>query len=284
MTRQVLVTGGAGFIGSNLVKRLVKEGYRVVSLDDYSTGNKDNHIEGVKYITGDIELIEYIKGDFETCYHIAAQSRVQPSFDDPTECFRVNVKGTQAVMEWARANNIKVVYAGSSSKHHNPSDSPYAMYKYLGEEVCKLYKKTYDVDVRICRFYNVYGPGESLDVKFGNVIGIWRTLIEEGKALPIVGDGEQRRDFTYVDDIIDGLFKACNSNFNHADAWELGCGKNYSINELFGMFKEKYPNIETKTLPEQKGNYRETLNRNKEARDLLGWEPRDMLYDYIKSL
>ena len=112
---KILVTGGAGFIGTNLIKRLVDEGHQVLSLDDYSTGTKGNHIQGVKYINCDIEQIEYIKGkDIDLCYHLAAQSRVQPSFDDPTECFRINVKGTQAVMEWARANNIKVVYASDS--------------------------------------------------------------------------------------------------------------------------------------------------------------------------
>jgi UDP-glucose 4-epimerase len=128
--KKILVTGGAGFIGSNLIKRLVSEGHRVVSLDDYSTGDRSTHIEGVKYINADIETIEYLKGEYDVCYHLAALSRIQPSFDDPTECFRVNVKGTESVMEWARHNNIKVVYAGSSSKHHNPSDSPNAMYKY----------------------------------------------------------------------------------------------------------------------------------------------------------
>ena len=136
----ILVTGGVGFIGVNLVKRLKEEGHRVVVLDNYETGLKENHIEGVKYIDGDIEMIEYINSEYDLVFHLAALSRIQPSFENPTETFRVNVKGTQSVLEWARLKNIKVVYAGSSSKHHDPSQSPYAMYKYLGEEVCKLYK------------------------------------------------------------------------------------------------------------------------------------------------
>ena len=220
-------------------------------------------------------------------YHLAAQSRVQPSFDDPTQCFRVNVKGTESVMEWARHNNIKVVYAGSSSKHHDPTDSPYSMYKYLGEEVCKLYRKSFDVDVRIARFYNVYGPSESLDEKNGNVIGIWRSKIQkdpEWAILQIVGDGEQRRDFTHVDDIVDGLIKISETEDIHEDAWELGTGVNYSINELSDMFIEKYPSIQFEYIEEQKGNYRETLNTNKDAIDRLGWNPQDKLKDYIKSL
>ena len=288
--KKVLVTGGAGFIGTNLIKKLVSEGHKVIAIDDYSTGTQNNQIDGVIYKEMDIEQIEYIKGDsIDLCYHLAAQSRVQPSFKDPTESFRVNVLGTQKVMEWARHNNVKVVYAGSSSKHHDPTDSPYAMYKYLGEEVCKLYKNSFDVDVRIARFYNVYGPDESLDIIEGNVIGIWRGLItqytgEKSRILKIVGDGEQRRDFTHVDDIVDGLIKIAETPMLHEDAWELGTGVNYSINELYKMFKEKYPQVKSEYIPEQKGNYRETLNTNTDAKDRLGWNPQDRLEDYIKSL
>ena len=280
---KILVTGGAGFIGTNLIKRLVDEGHKVLSLDDYSTGTKGNHIQGVTYWKGDIETIEFLDGQFDLCYHIAAQSRVQPSFEEPTECFRVNVKGTQAVMEWAKAKNVKVIYAGSSSKHHDPSDSPYAMYKYLGEEVCKLYKKSYNVDVQIARFYNVYGPSESLDEKNGNVIGIWRKKILTRQKLPIVGDGEQRRDFTHVDDIVDGLIRISKTDKVHEDAWELGSGRNYSVNELFLFFKEKF-DCESISIPDQKGNYRETLNTNPDAERYLDWQPQDRLKNYILSL
>lgn len=281
---KILVTGGVGFIGTNLVKHLNFDGHEVVVLDDYSTGTKQNHIEGVKYIEGDIEMIEYLNTDFDLIYHLAAQSRVQPSFDDPTQTFRVNVKGTESVMEFARAKNIKVVYAGSSSKHHDPTDSPYAQYKFLGEEVCKLYKKTYDVNVEICRFYNAYGPYEPLDLKNGNVIGIWRTQTMIQRPITIVGDGEQKRDFIHVDDIVDGLVKVGLSDESHEDAWELGLGKNYSVNELAGFFKEKHPNLQTVYLPDQKGNYRETINKNTDAKDRLDWHPQDRLKDYILSL
>ena len=137
-------------------------------------------------------------------------------------------------MEWAKKQSVKVIYAGSSSKHHDPSDSPYAMTKYLGEEICKLYKKSFKINVEIARFYNVYGPYEPLDEKFGNVIGIWRAKVKENKPLTIVGDGNQKRDFTHVDDIVDGILKIAFSKKTHSDAWELGSGviivlKNYSI-------------------------------------------------------
>jgi UDP-glucose 4-epimerase len=281
---KILVTGGAGFIGTNLVKHLNFDGHEVVVLDNYSTGTKQNHIEGIKYIEGDIEMIEYLNTDFDLIYHLAAQSRVQPSFDEPTKTFRVNVKGTESVMEFARAKNIKVVYAGSSSKHHDPTDSPYAQYKFLGEEVCKLYRKTYDVNVEICRFYNAYGTHEPLNIETGNVIGIWRQQINLGRPITIIGDGEQRRDFIHVDDIVDGLVKVGLADESHEDGWELGLGKNYSINELAGFFKEKHSNLQTVYLPDQKGNYRETLNENTDAKDRLDWHPQDRLKDYILSL
>ena len=281
---KVLVTGGAGFIGTNLIKRLLNEGHEVVSLDDYETGTKDNHVEGAKYIDGDIETIEYIQGDYDLCFHLAALSRIQPSFENPTETFRVNVRGNEAVCEWAKHNNVKVVYAGSSSKHHDPSQSPYAAYKYLGEEVCKLYKKTYDLNVEICRFYNVYGPDEVIEGDWAAVIGIWRRQVRDGEKITIVGDGEQRRDFTHVVDIVDGLYKVAVGTEVHEDAWELGCGVNYSINEMFNMFKERFPQLESLYLPDQPGNYRKTLRENNDTLERLSWKPEDRLNDYIQSL
>jgi UDP-glucose 4-epimerase len=282
--KKVLVTGGAGFIGANLIKSLVDDGIEVVSLDNYSTGSKFNEIEGVKYYIEDIENIVNIQDtDFDTCFHLAAQSRVQPSFENPSESLRVNVNGTMKVMEWARQRSIKVIYAGSSSKHHDPSDSPYAMTKYLGEEICKLYKKSFSVNVEIARFYNVYGPLEPLDEKYGNVIGIWRMKVNKKNPLPIVGDGNQKRDFTHVFDIIDGLSRISKTKIKHQDAWEIGTGVNYTINELFNMFKEKF-NTSSVYIPDQRGNYRETLRVNDDLIKMLNWEPKDRLKDYIANL
>jgi len=282
--KKALVTGGAGFIGTNLIQRLILEGYQVFSLDNYSTGSRDNELSSVTYVKGDIESIDQFNTqNFDYCFHLAAQSRVQPSFEDPEESLRVNVQGTLKVMEWAKKNNVKVLYAGSSSKHHDPSDSPYAMTKFLGEEICKLYRKTYDIDVEIARFYNVYGPNEPLDEKFGNVIGIWRVKANKGLSLPIVGDGEQRRDFTHVADIVDGIIRISNSKVKHDDAWEIGAGINYSINELYTMFNQKY-GIDSVNIPDQKGNYRETLRVNDDLINLLNWQPKDRLKEYIENL
>ncbi len=283
MIKKILVTGGVGFIGSNLIKELIRKDHIVVSLDNYSTGKDINEIEGVNYINDDILNINKLDGDFDLCFHLAAQSRVQPSFSNPEESLRVNVNGTSSVMQWARKNNIKVVYAGSSSRHHDPSDSPYAMYKFLGEEVCKLYKKSFNVKVEIARFYNVYGPGENIDEKFGNVIGIWKSKVIKGEPLPIVGNGEQKRDFIHVEDIVDGLIKIALSSIDHKDAWELGTGVNYSVNELFNLFKERF-DVKSINIPNQSGNYPETLRINNDMLDLLKWSPKDRLKLHINSL
>ena len=281
---KILVTGGSGFIGTNLINQLVKDNIEVFSLDNYSTGKKENESPLAKYINGDIESISSIsESNFDICFHLAAQSRVQPSFEDPEESFRVNVQGTLKVMEWAKTNDVKVIYAGSSSRHHDPADSPYAMTKYLGEEVCKLYKKSYNVNVEISRFYNVYGPHATIDEKYGNVIGIWIYQAMNGKPLTIVGDGEQRRDFIHVDDIVDGLIRIAKTELKNVDAWEIGSGVNYSINELFSMFKNKF-NVSSLNVEDQPGNYRKTLRINDDMLKKLNWSPEDRLNDYIKGL
>ena len=290
---KILVTGGAGFIGSNLVKRLLNKGHEVQSLDNYSTGTVENEVEGCKYWHGDISTIDSIDKDYDLIFHLAAQSRVQPSFKNPTETFRINVKGTEDVCIFAHHIGAKVIYAGSSSKHHNPSTSPYAMYKYLGEGVCNLYKESFGVNIEVCRFYNVYGPGEALDEINGNVIGIWRSIVNRQGDLQIVGDGEQRRDFTHVDDIVDGLWRIGMANFRSGEcdfqtpssieAWELGAGINYSINELAKMFQDKF-NVGITYIEDQPGNYRKTLCTDTLAQYILGWEPQDRLLYYINNL
>ena len=280
----ILVTGGAGFIGTNLIKRLLKEGHDVFSIDNYDSGLKENEQEGATYFLYDVENIDYLNEmKFDIIYHLAALSRIQPSFQDPSETFRVNVKGTEAICEFARRHNSKVVYAGSSSRWHDPHQSPYACYKHLGEEICKMYRKVYDLDIEITRFYNVYGPYEIVDGDWAAVIGIWRKQTRDGDPITIVGDGEQRRDFTHVDDIVDALVRIGFNQEKHQDAWELGTGVNYSINEVYEMFREKFGS-EKINIPDQAGNYRTTLRENNDVLDRLGWQPEDRLKNYINSL
>ena len=281
--KNILITGGVGFIGSNLAQKLSAEGHNVISIDDYSFGKKVNEIQNVRYINDDITNIALLTDSIDICYHLAAKARVQPSFEDPVDYFRVNVTGTMKVMEWAKENKVKVVYAGSSSKHFSPEDSPYAMYKFLGEQICKLYRKSYGIKAEIARFYNVYGPRENRDEKYGNVIGIWTTKAMKGDPLPIVGDGMQRRDFTHVNDIVDGLIKIGFSDISQEDGWELGTGNNYSVNELFNMFKLRFGS-ESVFIPDQPGNYKKTLRKNDDLLELLNWEPKDQLANHIKNL
>jgi UDP-glucose 4-epimerase len=288
----VLVTGGAGFIGSNLIKRLLLDGYNVTSIDNYSLGQgtTDNHHEGAHYINMDICDICTWNSDhhIDLIFHLAALSRIQPSFTDPSYTFRVNVYGTEQVCEYARINHAKIVYAGSSSRWHDPYQSPYATYKYLGEEVCNMYKKTYNMMIEIVRFYNVYGPSEITDGDWAAVIGIWRKQIRDGQPLTIVGDGTQRRDFTHVNDIVDGLCKigtyVLNNNTPlYPNAWELGSGINYAINDVVQMFRDK-TKCDVIHIPDQKGNYKETLRESNDAITYLHWTPHDSLREYIDTL
>ena len=280
---KILVTGGAGFVGTNLIISLNQKGYTIVSIDNYSIGQRSNHIEGVTYLEMDANQIGAIPNDFDLIYHLAGLSRIQPSFLNPQETFISNTSSTNAILEFARARRTKVVYSGSSSKHHNPYQSPYALYKYLGEEICKMYKKTYNFPIEIVRFYNVYGPFEITKGDWAAVIGLWRNQVGLGQPITIVGDGEQRRDFTHVDDIVDGLIKIGFSEAHAEDAWELGSGKNYSLNEVYQMFKDRF-GIDCSNIPNQNGNYRETLRENNLALDKLGWQPKDRLKSYIESL
>lgn len=280
----IVITGGAGFVGTNLAKRLVEDGHKVIVLDDYSVGKVENHIDGVKYIPMNIEQINYMSGEeVDVCFHLAALSRIQPSFENPSEFFRVNTSGTEAVCEWARKWNVRVVYAGSSSQWHDPFQSPYAMYKKLGEDVCKMYKRVYGTDIEIARFYNVYGPYEITEGDWAAVIGKWRGQVAKNQPITIVGDGKQRRDFTHIDDIVDGLIRIVMSGKQHDDAWELGTGFNYSLNEVADMFIQKF-NCAKEYISEQKGNYKETKRVNDDTILRIGWNPKDRLKEYIQNL
>jgi UDP-glucose 4-epimerase len=280
---KILVTGGAGFIGTNLIKKLISEGHKVQSLDNYETGLDSNEQKGCIYHTEDIENINLMDKDFDLIYHLAALARIQESFNNPEETYRVNSTGTQKVCEFARITGAKVVYAGSASRWCDPHSSPYSTSKFLGEEIIKMYRKSYGLDMEIARFYNVYGLGEHLDIRESSVIGIWRYNIKNNLPLLIVGDGNQKRDFTHVEDIVDGLWRIGMKKLKHEDAWELGTGINYSVNELFSMFNKRF---KTKCFytEDQQGNVRESLRENDDSIKKLGWNPTDKLKNYILSL
>jgi|19_taG_2_1085344.scaffolds.fasta_scaffold23420_2 UDP-glucose 4-epimerase len=282
---RILVTGGAGFIGTNLIKSLIEIGHDVVSVDNYSTGNIENHQDGCIYHEWDLSSgdtytfpnLAWRDQKYDLIYHLAALPRIQPSIINPMESIKNNFNSTLNILEYARKRNIQVVYAGSSSKHHGLYGSPYAWSKYGGEELCKLYSEVYDLNTVIFRFYNVYGPHQILEGTYATVVGIFKKQFENGESLTIVGDGEQRRDFTHVDDIVYGLTR-CAGNKQHykADEFELGSGVNYSINELAGMFGSKKTYI-----PERPGEYDKTLCDYSKAEKYLNYEPVMSLKEYI---
>mgnify|MGYP000983941486 FL=1 len=283
-----VVTGGAGFVGTNLINRLLDDGHEVISFDNYSTGKVENEVErkGVKYF--DLDIAEKKQYDFEpdAIFHLAALARIQPSFEHPTKSFEANSLGTQNIMEWARQTKCPVVYAGSSSIHGDKYANPYTFTKWLGEEIIKMYSKIYDVPTIITRFYNVYGKHQATDGAYCNVLGVFERLYNEGRPLSVTGDGEQRRDFTNVYDIVDGMVKSMeymkldSINKWEAVSFELGRGKNYSINEIAAAFGEDYP---IKYIPEWPGEVRETLNTDTKAKEVLEWNPTIDIIEYIKE-
>ena len=283
---QILVTGGAGFIGTNLIKRLLSEGHRVVSLDNYSTGLKENEIQqkGVQYF--DVDLTQTVNYDFfmykpDVIFHLAAIARIQPSFEQPVYTHHSNVTATLNILEWARGLGCPVVFAGSSSSNGDKFANPYTLSKSMSEQLVELYNKVYDLPTTICRFYNVYGPHQLTEGKYCTLIGIFETLYKEGRPLTITGDGEQRRDFTHVDDIVDGLIR-CGESIQDVsgELFELGRGKNYSVNEIARAFGENYPAV---YIDGKKGEMRETLCEDENANELLGWNPSLDIIDFIKE-
>ena len=280
---KMLVTGGAGFVGTNLIKRLLKDNHEVISIDNYSTGKMQNHQDGCRYWNFDLSdkycpVLE--RDEYDVIFHIGALARIQPSLRNPYKFIFNNFVSTLNVLEVARQNNIKVVYAGSSTFHHGLYRSPYAWSKYSGEELCKLYSSVYDLSTAICRFYNVYGPYQLEDGEYSTILGIFEKQYREGKPLTITADGEQRRDFTYIDDIVDGLVKCSEHNFK-AEFFELGKGVNYSINEIADMFGKDYPR---EYISARKGEYDVTLADYSKAKLKLGWEPEGDIIQYIKSV
>ena len=282
---KVLVTGGVGFIGTNLIKELLKDENEVVSIDNYSTGLKENELDGCKYYNVNIcdykNFDQYIE-DVDLVFHLAALPRIQPSFKNPLTTFKTNVEGTINLLDWCKEKNVPLVYAGSSSTHGGVYKNPYTFTKWQGEELCKLYSKVYSLQTAICRFYNVYGPHQLTEGEYCTVIGIFERQKNNGEVLTITGDGQQRRDFTHVDDIVDGLIKCGldlikedNSKAN-GETFELGRGINYSINEVANMFGGEKIYIDQK-----KGEVRDTLCIDLKAKELLNWNPKRNLEDYI---
>ncbi len=273
---RVIVTGGAGFVGTNLCKKLVESGHIVTSIDNYNTGKESNHIEGVKYLNMDIRtILNYNWLQPDIIFHMAAIARIQPSFENPKEYFTTNANGTLHIANYCAKHNVPLIYAGSSSHHSGKFKNPYTFSKDVGEEIVQLYQEHYNLKASIVRFYNVYGPYQLTEGGYTTLIGRWLNNIEKGIECEIYGDGEQRRDFTHVNDIVDALIRVQKQQA-YGNNFELGRGKNHSVNEIAKML-----NITPTYQPAKPGEARNTLNTDTSAQSLLGWEPKINLEDYL---
>ncbi len=277
---KILVTGGAGFVGTNLIKRLLKEGHKVISIDNYNTGLESNHQEGCTYLNYDIRNIKDYSpwGDFDVAFHMAAIARIQPSFENPKDYFTVNANGTMNIVEWCSKNNVPLIYAGSSSKHSGKFKNPYTFSKDIGEDIIKLYEEHFNLSSTITRFYNVYGPYQLTEGGYTTLIGRWLHNMENNIQCEVYGDGEQRRDFTHVDDIVEALVNIMDNKVYGYD-FELGRGKNVSVNEVAKMM-----NITPIYKDTKPGEARHTLNTDNTANQILGWNPEINLVDYLKTI
>ena len=289
-----LVTGGCGFIGSHIVDGLIAAGNDVVVIDDLSAPQNEEFYfnGGAEYHEADISKAACgpLFKDVDVVYHLAARSRIQPTIKNPNECFEVNVIGTQRVLQWAVENSVdRVIYSGTSSLygHQNqapfnpnmPSDclNPYSLSKWMGEQICKLYSQLNPIKCFVLRYFNVYGPREPLRGEYAPVIGLFKRQKSDGDPFTIVGDGTQRRDFTYIDDVAAANILAGSSDLSYDyRVWNVGCGKSYSINEIADMLGGEKMHI-----PARPAEVHVTLADIGDTIKELRWKPTHELEDMI---
>ena len=251
--------------------------------------------DGCTYLEHSLESLDHpskfdkelfnIMSDPDVIFHLAAVARIQPSFEHPTYTFHSNVTATLNVLEWARGKECPIVYAGSSSSNGDKFANPYTLSKSQGEQLVELYNKVYNLPTTICRFYNVYGPHQLTEGDYCTLIGIFERQYKNDKAFTITGDGEQRRDFTHVDDIVDGLVSAADRSCilgedTGCETFELGRGENYSVNEIAAAFDLLWT---AEYIDERPGEMRNTLCTDTKARDMLGWKPKRDVIDFIEE-
>ena len=248
MKNLIIVTGGAGFVGSNLIKSLLKKtNKKIISLDNYSSGNKKNHIKNkrVKYLkvkTIDISKhLKHIKKKIHTIFHFGEFSRIYQSFIKFDECLESNLIGSNAVFNFCLNNNIRLIYSATSAslgnKGHDKNLSPYAFTKSKNLELLENLRKWFNFKFEVIYFYNVYGPGHIKLGDMATVVGIFEDQYEKNKPLTVVKPGTQTRRFTHIDDTINTCVKAWRKN--KCDHYSISQKRSYSINDLAKMFKTK---------------------------------------------
>ena len=294
--KKAIVTGGAGFIGSNIVDKLVEQGIEVVVLDDLSTGFEKNINPKAKFIKIDISEINpednypLLEGT-DVVFHCAALARVQPSIQDPINFDKINIGGTLRMLKLAYNLGVKrFVYSASSSCYGNTSIfptpetaptnplSPYGLQKYVGEQYCKMFSEVYGLDTVSLRYFNVYGERMNLEGAYKLVIAIFADQMLKGLPLTINNDGEQKRDFTYVGDIVDLNIKAATHPEKlNGEVFNAGNGNSYSVNELADMFggEKVYGNKVLEPF--------QTLADNSKAKNIFSWNPKGDLVSWIEK-
>ena len=284
----ILITGGAGFIGSSLIKNFLKNkyNYKIISLDNYSTGTIKNQVinKNVKYIKGnnkDIDkLMKKYKNKIKVIFHFGEFSRIFQSFKNYKKCFEYNIHHSSKVIEFAKDNKIKIIYSATSSNlGNNGKDenlSPYAWSKSKNIELIKNYNKWFGLNYELVYFYNVYGPGQILNSPMSAVIGIFEEQYKKRKPLTVVKPGNQRRDFTHIDDIVRGCYLAWKKG--KQNEYMLGTKKNHSIIEIAKMFKSKI-----KYIPSRPGERFGSTIPNNNAENILGYSAKVKIKDYIQN-
>ncbi len=292
--KKAVVTGGAGFIGSHIVDKLINQGVEVIIFDDMSMGSKDNINPKAKFhkidisVMGPRTLAKFMQG-VDTVFHVASRTRVQPSIKNPSLYHRVNVTGTVNMLIASVKCGVKrFVYSASSSAYGekdqmplietmstNPM-SPYGLSKLMGEEYCKLFHTQYGLETVNLRYFNVYGERQNLDGGYCLVMGIFAKQALQNQPLTIVGDGKQRRDFTYVGDVVNANIAAATSKkVGSGEVINIGNGDNRSVNQIANMIGGKQINIEPRIEP------KETLAGISKAKELLDWEPTQIIEEWM---
>lgn len=293
-----LVTGGAGFIGSNLVDRLLEMGHEVIVIDNEHSDAHDqfywnDKAQNYKYDIRDYANTRPLYDGVDYVFHIAAEARIQPAIENPIEAVSINSVGTVTVLQCAREAGVKrVMYSSTSSGYGmnqtpnietQPDDclNPYSVSKVNGEKLCKMYTNLFGLQTVCFRYFNVYGERQPLRGQYAPVIGIFMRQKEAGEPLTIVGDGNQRRDFTYVGDVVNANIMAAISNPDpeaFGQVYNVGTGNNYSINQIARMFDHEKVNIAPRP-----GEARVSLANNQKLRNTFGWQPTMKLEDWLSS-
>ena len=293
-----LVTGGAGFIGSNLVDGLLGLGHEVVVIDnEYSDAHDhfywNDYTENYKYDIRDYEKTRPLYDGVDYVFHTAAEARIQPSILNPVEAVSINSVGTCTVLQCAREAGVKKLMYSSTSAGYGMNSQPnvetqpddclntYSISKVNGEKLCKMYTDLFDLDTVIFRYFNVYGERQPIRGQYAPVIGIFLRQLEAGQPLTIVGDGEQRRDFTYVKDIVNANIMAALSNADkeaYGQVYNVGSGVNHSVNEVAEMISNN-----VKYIPPRLGEARISLASIDKIYKTFAWKPQQSLEKWVKS-